>query len=373
MMHYSLDIHNEYMSYVLKLANKGRGSVSPNPLVGCIIVKNDKIIGEGFHEKFGENHAELNALNNCSENPIGADLYVNLEPCSYFGKTPPCVDQIISNSIKNVYIGNLDPNKKVNGNGIEKLKNAGINVYINILEQECSELNIGFYHWINNSKPWVIAKVAQSKDGYIGKVSTKRTMITGQDSRKEVHKLRARTDAILIGRKTAKTDNPQLTVRDVIGSNPIRVILDSYRQLPLDLNVFKDNKSKTIVLCSEENFIKSKTTFCDYLPVKNSQNESYSIPSTYLCPLNILEVLGENGITSLIIEGGRKVLESFMKMNLINEIHIYTSNNLIVNSTLENPLIIDDNWINISKMNFSNDNLKIFRKKELCSQELLKI
>ena len=365
----SLDIHSEYMSYAVELAKNGRGNVSPNPMVGCVIVKDGKGIGEGFHEKFGDCHAEVNALKNCSENPIDSDLYVNLEPCSYFGKTPPCVDEIISNSIKNVYIGSKDPNDKVNGKGIEILKQAGINVFTDILAKECYELNIGFFNWINTSKPWVIAKVAQSKDGFIGKTSSERTIITGPDSRMEVHGLRAKVDAVLIGSNTAKIDNPKLTVRDVSGNNPIRIVLDTFRQLPLNLNIFTDNKSKTITMCSKNNFVKSKTTFCEYLTVDLMKNENEK-ELNFLDPLNILQVLGEYGITSLMIEGGKKVLDSFMNNNLIDEIHLYTSNRVIGESKLDNPLTIDEDWELLTEKTFENDVLKVLRKKELCLQEL---
>ena len=185
---YTSEIHKEHMSYVINLAEKGRGSVSPNPLVGCIIVKDGKMIGEGYHKSYGENHAEVDALSNCIEDPIDADLYVNLEPCSFYGKTPPCVNAIISSSIKNVFIGTKDPNEKVNGSGIEKLERAGINVVCGILEEECINQNIGFFHWIKTGRPWVIAKVAQTKNGYMGIDSNQSIWLTGEDSVTEVHK-----------------------------------------------------------------------------------------------------------------------------------------------------------------------------------------
>jgi len=355
------DIHKEHMSYAIEIAEKGRGNVSPNPLVGCIIVKEGKIIGEGHHEHFGENHAEVNAFNNCIEDPIDADLYVTLEPCSYFGKTPPCVNAIISNSIKNVFIGIKDPNEKINGSGIELLEKAGINVVCGILENECKEQNIGFFNWIETGKPWVVAKVAQTKNGYMGIDSNKSVWLTGEDSKKEVHKLRSKVDGILIGRKTAQTDNPQLTVREVEGKNPTRIIADTYRKLNLNLKLFKDNESKNIVLCSKDVFEDSATTFCNYLPIKTS--------GEYLNPHDILKVLGEHGFTSIMIEGGKKILESFLNEDLINEIHLYTSNNTIDNSKLKNPLKIDETWKIVNEKIFDNDNLIIARKKELCLQE----
>ena len=360
---YNLDTHEQYMLNAINLAKKGRGDVSPNPLVGCVVVKNGIIIGEGWHKKYGEAHAEINALNNCSENPSDSDLYVNLEPCSFFGKTPPCIETIISNSIKNVYIGTKDPNVKVNGNGIDILKKAGINVFDGILKKECYELNVGFFNWIKTGKPWIIAKVAQSKDGYIGLGSNQSVWITGQDSRKEVHKLRSKVDGILIGRKTAEIDNPKLTVRDIAGNNPIRIIADTFRKLSLNLNLFKDNESRNIVLCSNETFENTKTSFCEYLAVKQRGD--------YLDENNIIEVLGNAGLTSLLIEGGAKLLSSFMNQNLIDEIHIYTSNNNMKKGKLINPIQIDNNlWNIIDSKEFDNDSLLIARKKELCLQEL---
>ena len=358
---YSLDKHEQFMLNVIELAKKGRGCVFPNPIVGCLIVKNNSIIGEGYHEKYGESHAEINALNNCSENPSNSSLYVNLEPCSFFGKTPPCVDAIISHSIKNVYIGIKDPNEKVDGLGIDQLKKAGINVFCGILEKECYEINIGFFNWIKTGRPWVIAKVAESINGYMGIESNKTYWITGKDSRKNVHKLRSRVDGILIGRNTAEVDNPKLTVREILGHNPIRIIADTYRKLSLNLNIFKDFESKNIVLCSNKIFESSKTSFCKYLTVNEKDN--------LLDVENILDVLGNEGITSIVIEGGAKLLDSFLKEKLIDEMHIYTSNDQIENGMLKNPLSYDDNWNVISTKEFDNDNLVIVRKKELCLQE----
>ena len=356
-----LDIHKEFMDQALKLAKKGRGNVSPNPLVGCIIVKNGQIIGEGYHKEYGGNHAEVEAFNNCSESPFEADLYVNLEPCSFHGKTPPCIDRIIENSIKNVYVGIKDKNPEINGKGIEKLKIAGINVYDGILERECYELNKGFFHWIENSRPWVVAKVAQSKNGFISIDSNSRTLITGEDSNNYSHKLRSNVDGILIGKNTALIDNPLLTVRNVIGNNPTRIITDTFRKLPLNLKIFNDSSAENIILCSSEKFEQSETSFCKYLPVKEIDMK--------LDPLNMLEVLGQNGISSLLIEGGHDILQTFFDNDLINELFLYTSDSDLKNATLPNPIKLNSDWDIIEQIKFENDNLLIARKKELCFQE----
>ena len=351
-----------YMLQAIELAKKGRGKVSPNPLVGCIIVKDKKIIGEGYHKEFGGDHAEIDALNNCSESPHDADLYVTLEPCSIYSKTPPCIDHIISNSIRNVFIGTIDKNPKINGNGIEKLKIEGVNVYMGILEKECYELNKGFFNWITEKKPWVIVKLAQSNNGYISLDSSTQTWITGKDTNIYTHKLRSKVDAILIGRKTAEIDDPKLTVRDVLGHNPIRVITDTNRKLPLNLKIFNDNAANNIILCSDKNFEDNETSSCKFLTVKEN---SYGLDEFHM-----LNILGEQGITTLLIEGGQKIVKSFIEKELVDEIYLYTSKNDLDNAKLLNPIDINDNsWVITDTKEFDNDNLVIARKKELCFQE----
>ena len=351
-----------YMLQAIELAKKGRGKVSPNPLVGCIIVKDKKIIGEGYHKEFGGDHAEIDALNNCSESPHDADLYVTLEPCSIYSKTPPCINHIISNSIRNVFIGTIDKNPKINGNGIEKLKIEGVNVYMRILEKECYELNKGFFNWITEKKPWVIVKLAQSNNGYIGLDSSTQTWITGKDTNIYSHKLRSKVDAIMIGRKTAEIDDPKLTVRNVLGHNPIRVITDTNRKLPLNLKIFNDNAANNIILCSDRNFEDNEIPSCKFLTVKEN---SYGLDESHM-----LNILGEQGITTLLIEGGHKIVKSFIEKELVDEIYLYTSKNDLDNAKLLNPIDINDkSWVITDTKEFDNDNLVIARKKELCFQE----
>jgi diaminohydroxyphosphoribosylaminopyrimidine deaminase/5-amino-6-(5-phosphoribosylamino)uracil reductase len=355
------DIQNNFMSYAITLALKGQGKTSPNPMVGCVIVKNGRIIGEGYHEKYGEHHAEVNAFKNCSETPEGSDLYVTLEPCSIHGKTPPCVDRIIENGIKNVFIGTKDINPDINGDGVEKLKNAHINVFDGILEKECYDLNVGFFKWIKTGMPWVIIKIAQSNNGFMGIDSNSSIWITGDDTKINTHSLRSSVDGIMVGRKTAEVDNPKLTVRRVSGINPIRIIADTHRKLPLDLGIFNDNSADNIVLCSNETFKESQTSFCKYIPVKEIDG--------YLDPNDILISLGSNGITKLLIEGGKDLIASFLDKNLADEVYLYTSNDDLEDAKLENPFVIDNHWEVINEQHFINDTLKIVRKKELCLQE----
>jgi len=356
-----LDNHNDYMNQALSLAKRGRGLVSPNPLVGCVIVKDGRSIGEGYHEKFGEDHAEIRALKNCTESPIGASLYVNLEPCSIYSKTPACTKAIIENSISRVYIGVKDPNPQIDGSGIVALEKAGIKVTTNILYKKCLELNKSFFKWINNKIPYVIAKVAQTKNGFMGKDSHSSIWITGEKTREHTHKLRSEVDGLLIGRNTALIDNPQLTVREVIGNNPKRIILDTNRILPLDLKIFNDHQAKTIILCSNKKFEDNKTSFCEFLTV----NENKSL----LDPFDILKKLGKEGMTSILIEGGRKVHKSFIDADLIDEFYIYTSNKILNDAKLDNPFKMNENWDLTDEIHLDEDILTIVKKKKLCLQE----
>ena len=356
-----LDNHDKYMSMALDLANKGKGLVAPNPLVGCVIVKNGRIIGEGYHKRFGEDHAEVMALKNCSESPQGASLYVNLEPCSIYGKTPPCTKSIIENSIMEVFVGIKDPNSKINGQGIKELKKAGVKVTTDILSKKCYEINKPFFKWIETKIPYVIAKVAQTRDGYMGNDDKTSIWITGEKSKEHTHYLRSKVDAILIGRNTAQVDNPKLTVRKVLGHNPKRIILDTNRQLPLTLNIFNDNIADTYILCSENRFEDNQTSFCSFIGVQEKNN--------LLDPFDILKKIGEQGITSVLIEGGRKVHRSFFSANLIDEVYLYTSNKKIEGASLKNPLVLDDSWTLSEEIELDNDVLTINSKKELCLQE----
>jgi diaminohydroxyphosphoribosylaminopyrimidine deaminase/5-amino-6-(5-phosphoribosylamino)uracil reductase len=360
--HKYLNNHQEYMKQALDLSERGRGQVSPNPLVGCVIVKDNRIIGEGYHSEFGGDHAEIMALKNCTESPIGAALYVNLEPCSIYGKTPPCIKAIIENSISEVYIGVKDPNPKINGNGIFELEKAGIRVTSDILYDKCLEKNKSFFKWVVTREPYVIAKVAQTKDGYMGYDNKTNIWITGEKSKKHTHSLRSNVDAIMIGKNTAKIDNPKLTVREVIGKNPKRIVLDTNRQLPLSLNIFNDRNADTYILCSESRFENNKTSFSKFIGIKEKDG--------FLDPSDILKKLGREGITSILIEGGTSVHKSFLNAKLIDEIYLYTSNKNIEGASLKNPLILDGKWITSDKIFLDDDTLTISKKKELCLQEL---
>jgi diaminohydroxyphosphoribosylaminopyrimidine deaminase/5-amino-6-(5-phosphoribosylamino)uracil reductase len=244
-----------YMQMALRLAWRGIGNVEPNPAVGCVIVKGNKIIGKGWHRKFGGPHAEINALKNCKKSPRGATMYVTLEPCCHFDKTPPCTNAIIKAGIKKVVAATKDPTKKVNGKGFKILKIAGIEVKTGIYKKEAQLLNAPFFKFAKTKKPWVIIKWAQSKDGFLARTGQKRPphrrrvkWITNSKSRKDAQRLRKRAQAILVGINTVLADDPMLTARPDTGKQPLRVVLDSQLKIPLNCNLIKTVKKTPVVV-----------------------------------------------------------------------------------------------------------------------------
>ena len=314
------------MKKCLELAKKGMGYVSPNPMVGCVVVFNDQIIGEGYHQEYGTSHAEVNAIENVKDKSLlkKSTLYVNLEPCAHFGKTPPCTNLIIESEIPKVVIGCIDSYSEVSGKGIEKMQNTGIEVIEGILEKESRELNKRFFTFHEKKRPYVILKWAESKDGFMAPLNQNKPFwMTSSESKKLVHKWRAEEEAILVGRITAKKDNPSLTVRDVAGSNPIRIIIDKNLKLSSDLNLF-NSEAKTIIF----NTIKSEET---------GTNQFVKIDFNYLIE-NILEELHKQNIQSVIIEGGSTTLQSFVDANIWDEARIFTANKLF-SQGLKTPII----------------------------------
>ena len=357
---FNINIHESFMSIALKNASKGRGKVSPNPMVGCVLVKDGEIISEGYHQEFGGPHAEVMAIRNARKDPVDSIAYVNLEPCCISDKTPPCTSALIENGISEVYIAMLDPNPKVNGKGVEELNKAGVLTHVGVLEEEAIKLNQGFSTWISTNKPFVIAKVAQTASGYMGISSDSSVWITGESAIEHTHILRSNVDAVLIGRQTAFIDNPSLTVRNVEGINPKRIILDTNRTLPLDLNIFNDKEAENIVLCSKTRFNNSQTHFCKYIAVKE-HNSLLSLKS-------VLEAIAKEGITSLLIEGGSRVLDSFQSENLINKIYMYTSSRELEDANLKNPLVLSNEWTIIKEESLGDDTLMVAEKGEECLQ-----
>ncbi|MCK5761035.1 MAG: bifunctional diaminohydroxyphosphoribosylaminopyrimidine deaminase/5-amino-6-(5-phosphoribosylamino)uracil reductase RibD [Candidatus Delongbacteria bacterium] len=311
----------KYMRIALKEALKGKGKVSPNPLVGAVLVKNGKIIGKGAHLKFGDDHAEINAFNNCSGSPIGADLYVTLEPCDHYGKTPPCTKRIIEEKIARVFIATLDPFKKVNGKGADKLKKAGILVNVGILEQEAKKINESFIHYERTGTPFILLKSAVSLDGSIATDTGDSKWISCDKSREYVHKLRNDYDAVLVGKETVKKDDPELTVRMVKGVNPKRVVIDNDLSLDIKHKIFSDeNKNNTIILTSKDRDLSQKET------ILGNQGITVLKINTVNGYLNLNEAmkkLGKLGITSMIVEGGGFTASMFLKEKLVNRINLF--------------------------------------------------
>lgn len=312
-----------YMQKALLLALKGSGSVSPNPRVGCIIVKNDLIIGEGWHEKYGEAHAEVCAIEKATESVNGATLYVNLEPCDHYGKTPPCTSLLIEKGINRVVIGMLDPNPLVAGKGIEKLRNSGIDVAVGILEEESKWINRVFIHHISTGMPYVVGKIAQSLDGCIATKNGQSKWISGDESRRRVHILRAELDAVIIGKNTAQKDDPLLTVRDVQGKNPWRVVFDSKLSLPFYLQLFSDKlRHKTIVICNNH-FAQTKKADnlrkagVNIVGIEENDNGKPDLT------LALQKLASDFTITSAMVEGGGIIFSSFANAGLLQEIHFF--------------------------------------------------
>ncbi len=323
--------HDEkFMKRAISLALRGTGNVAPNPRVGCVIVSNGEVIGEGWHERYGEAHAELNAFKNATEDVRGATLYVTLEPCAHEGKTPPCAPLIVEKGIAEVVIGMLDPNPLVSGAGIQILQNAGIHVRTDVLKDECAWVNRFFVKNITQKIPYVVLKTAQSLDGCIATMRGESQWITGEESRRRTHLLRAECDAVLIGKNTALLDNPSLTVRHTKGRNPKRIILDTNLSLPLGLKLFTDDeRSRTIIFCSEEaaNSRKAET-----LKVAGVQIETAEIENGSVVLKNVLKKLSDNyKISSVLVEGGAGIFSNFLKENLADELHIFTAPMLIGN------------------------------------------
>jgi diaminohydroxyphosphoribosylaminopyrimidine deaminase / 5-amino-6-(5-phosphoribosylamino)uracil reductase len=312
-----------YIRLAVEVAKKGRGEVSPNPLVGCIIVKDDRIISAGYHKKFGEKHAEVNAIENAKENIEGATLYVNLEPCSHFGKTPPCVDKIIENKIKKVVIGTNDMNPLVSGKGIKKLKSAGIDVKVGVLETECVELNKFFFKYITKKIPYVTLKAAITLDGKIADLSGRSKWISSLESRRYVHKLRASYDAILVGKNTINADDSRLNVRLVEGRDPKKIILDTDLSLSTNHRIFSDNKvgDLYVITAKKSGRKKNKIRKLESLKVKLIFIKKNSAGKIDL--KSTLKELGKNNISSVLVEGGNQIYSSFIKEKLFDDIFLF--------------------------------------------------
>lgn len=309
-----------YMKRALELAALGRGKVAPNPMVGAVIVKEDKIIGEGYHEKYGDNHAEVNAFENATEDVTGATMYVTLEPCAHYGKTPPCAKRIVEEGIKKVVIGVLDPNPLVAGKGVNILKDAGIEVVVGVLEEECRKINEIFMKYIETSRPFVLMKYAMSLDGKISTATGKSKWISCEESRKDVHKLRNNLSAIMVGINTVIKDDPMLNCRIEGGNDPIRIIVDSNLRIPLDSNIVNTaNKIKTIVATTDKadkGKIRLLEERCIEVLIVESRNKRVDITK-------LMDKLGEKKIDSILLEGGSEINFSCLEEGIVDKVRIY--------------------------------------------------
>lgn len=314
-------IHEKYLSRCIQLAKNGLGSTYPNPLVGSVIVHNDKIIGEGWHRKAGEPHAEVHAINSVKDQSLlkESTIYVSLEPCSHFGKTPPCCDLIIAHKIPKVVVGTIDPFSKVAGSGIQRLKDNGSEVTVGVLEKECLELNKRFFTFHNKKRPYIILKWAESRDGFIAPLSkdTKAPIwISNEYSRQLVHQWRAEEQAILVGTQTVLDDNPKLDVRDWTGKNPTRIVLDRHGKI--DSNYFvSDGKTKTVVITEQEKLIESENVRAEIITFDNQLSQK------------IVDVVYRLGLQSIIIEGGKQTLQTFIDDRLWDEARIFVSDTIL--------------------------------------------
>ena len=337
--------HEYFIEKCISLARKGILNVSPNPMVGCVIVNDGEIVGEGYHKEYGKNHAEVNAINSVKDKSVlkNSILYVNLEPCCHHGKTPPCTDIIIKYNIPKVVIGCIDTFTKVSGQGIKKLKNNSVEVIYGVLEKDCIELNKRFFCYHIKKRPYIILKWAKSKDNFIAPINQEKSFwMTSDESKKLVHSWRAEEDAILVGRKTVVADNPSLTVRECEGKNPIRIVIDKELSLNEKSNVF-DDQAETIIFNNIKTAIIDKTTYlkADF----NNLNQ------------DILKQLYNRDILSLIIEGGAFTINSFIENGLYDEIRVFTTNKVLENG-IKSPNIPEIK--NSKKITINNDKLEIY-------------
>lgn len=317
----------DFMRRCFDLAQKGKGFVSPNPLVGCVIVKDGKIISEGWHAKFGEAHAEVMAISKTREDLKKATLYCNLEPCCHSTKkTPPCLPLVINSGIKKVVLCTSDPNPEVAGKSIEHMLKAGIEVQDGLLKEEGLELNRFFFKHIKTGNPWITVKIAQSLDCKISASHSEQTWLTGKESGTFVHGLRSEYDAVLVGAQTIITDNPKLTVRKIEGRDPVKVVIDGKLSISENASIFNNKPGRTYIFCEEKETSSEKA--------KALKNHSTLIG----CPLNfnglidlgfIFNFLGGEGIMSILVEGGQSIFSQTIESNLFDEVIILQTPNIL--------------------------------------------
>ena len=337
--------HEQYMRRALELARRGEGHVSPNPMVGCVVVKDGRIISEGYHEKVGEYHAERNALLRCEEDPAGADLYVTLEPCCHYGRTPPCTEIIIEKGIGRVFVAAMDVNPLVAGKGVQTLRDAGIEVVTGILEQEAMDLNEVFYHFFETHRPFVAMKYAMTLDGKIACYTGDSQWITGETARAYVHHLRKRYSSILVGITTALKDDPMLNCRTEEGVDPVRLVADSQLRLPTDSRLAQTAKDiPTWVFTTEETLRSAKgreradalnRLGVDVIPCGYAGATDHH---SRIDISNLLSILADRDIDSVLVEGGGTVNASFLEAGLVDRVYAFLGPKLVGGEESRSPI-----------------------------------
>lgn len=342
-----MSIEEQYMSRCIQLARMGAGNVAPNPMVGAVLVYENKIIGEGYHKKYGEPHAEVNCINSVlpenKELIEKSTMYVSLEPCSHYGKTPPCSDLIIKNKIKKVVIGCKDIYKEVSGKGIKKLQDAGVEVIVGLLENECLDLNKRFFTFHQKKRPYIILKWAQSANGKIGSLGNERILISNDYSNRLVHKWRSEEASILVGTNTAIKDDPSLTTRLWKGKNPVRIVIDKKLQLPITLKLF-NSEANTLIFNILKNSMEGNAQYIKLLPERFLEQ--------------MLDSLYRLNIQSVLIEGGTKTLQSFIDTSLWDEARVITNEEMIIENGIDAPQM--KGFKLIKKENYFSDRIDYY-------------
>jgi len=347
---FTVTVHERYMHRCLQLAKLGQGSVAPNPMVGSVLIHNGRIIGEGWHQVYGQAHAEVNCLNSVAEKDkkwIGeSTMYVSLEPCAHYGKTPPCADLIIAHKIPKVVIGCIDPFAEVAGRGVKKLEAAGIEVLLNVLEEDCKKINRRFFLFHQKKRPYVLLKWAQTGDGFMGKKG-ERVLISNEETNRLVHKWRAEESAIFIGTTTALEDDPSLTVRLWPGSHPLRCVIDKELRLPSSLQLLNDDHP-TIIF----NFIKNEEAGKKRYVQVNREGSFLQ---------QVLDSLFTFKVQSIMVEGGSVLLQSFINAGLWDEARVIVNQHLRIGEGVKSPVLRDE--ILMENYFIHSDSVNIFYKK----------
>lgn len=330
-----LSYDEKYMRLAMQLAGNAIGRTSPNPLVGAVIVKDNRVVGCGWHRKAGTPHAEVHALNQAGELAQGADVYVTLEPCAHYGKTPPCAKALVEAKVKNVYGGLLDVNPKVAGKGFKILEDAGIHVEYGFLQDELRKQNEVFFKWIEHKKPFVVLKAAMTLDGKIATATGQSKWITNETSRAYGYKLRDIYDGIMVGINTVIEDNPMLTARVDGGKNPIRIVVDSSLRIDINANVVQDKSAKTIIATTDkadkDKILKLQAQDVDVIVVDKDENDKVDIEK-------LLDILGQQNICSILVEGGATLSGSFVARKLVDKVYFFIAPKIVGGKEAKTPV-----------------------------------